>query len=257
MKTFTKSMMGLAGLLVLGWSAKAQMKECDLSLSIISPLDYSKVAFGDSVSVEMELKNNGKDAVSTTDTLYFGIEGSNIVFHYHGLTIPPGGVEALSSPIRFVNQFENGMEMTVCMLILDQKDVSFTELAPNGVDSIDVPVAVTYNDPEGDNNFGCVTLTMDAQPKTSVTTVSKQRYLNIYPNPANDFLNLDMPELHAQNAMITVRDITGRVVMEQNYKGLSTMSSTLTINIAPLRSGLYFVELNTGNTSVVGKVNIQ
>ncbi len=72
---------------------------------------------------------------------------------------------------------------------------------------------------------------------TGIEDVSQGR-ITIYPNPAHDFLNIDIP---ANEIMVTVSDINGRRFRSE------TLSGTLkSINISNLPKGIYFIEIADG-----------
>jgi hypothetical protein len=62
--------------------------------------------------------------------------------------------------------------------------------------------------------------------------------INIFPNPANDFIKLS----NIDQANIVITDITGKVVLNQ-----VNVSEDASINISNLTSGVYFVSVNTEN----------
>jgi hypothetical protein len=62
--------------------------------------------------------------------------------------------------------------------------------------------------------------------------------INIFPNPANDFIQLS----NIDQANIVITDMTGKVVLNQN-----NVSEDASINISNLTSGVYFVSVNTEN----------
>ena len=62
--------------------------------------------------------------------------------------------------------------------------------------------------------------------------------INIFPNPANDFIQLS----NIDQANITITDMTGKVVLNQ-----VNVSEDASINISNLTSGVYFVSVNAEN----------
>lgn len=64
---------------------------------------------------------------------------------------------------------------------------------------------------------------------------------NIYPNPANDVLNIAVETNYADNFVITVFDLQGNAVKQFNQVFKSNY--LYTENIHDLKSGLYFLEI--------------
>ena len=68
-----------------------------------------------------------------------------------------------------------------------------------------------------------------------VPNLNEPSRARIYPNPANDKLNIEDPQLYE----IQIIDVTGRVLINK-----SCYPAKFTIDIASLKSGLYLVKLN-------------
>jgi hypothetical protein len=81
-----------------------------------------------------------------------------------------------------------------------------------------------------------------ANPYTSVKEVNMNQFLNVFPNPASDVVNVHF----AGNAAITavrVMDITGRVLV--NTTGLNV--NKYTIDASALNTGVYFMDAQLSN----------
>jgi hypothetical protein len=72
---------------------------------------------------------------------------------------------------------------------------------------------------------------------TGIEDFSQGR-ITIYPNPAHDFLNIDVP---ANEIMVTVSDINGRKIKSEKLSGTQK-----DINISKLPKGIYFIEITEG-----------
>lgn len=70
---------------------------------------------------------------------------------------------------------------------------------------------------------------------------------NIYPNPIENILFIDNNQL--KNTVITILDVNGRILMENNFKAQNNK-----INISNLESGVYFMRAVTGSNSFVKKI---
>ncbi|MCG9910609.1 MAG: T9SS type A sorting domain-containing protein [Flavobacteriales bacterium] len=66
---------------------------------------------------------------------------------------------------------------------------------------------------------------------------------NLYPNPANEFVQVNIPDVYSEG-QIRVMDVTGKLVFEKYLN-----EKTLSINLAEFPSGLYIVQLNKGELS--------
>ncbi|MCB0461092.1 MAG: T9SS type A sorting domain-containing protein [Flavobacteriaceae bacterium] len=82
----------------------------------------------------------------------------------------------------------------------------------------------------------------------SVADFNLEQQITLYPNPANEILNLDFPEtVNVKN--IEIYDLLGKKV--KNFKNLRL------IEIKHLQSGMYFVKITANSKSVVKKLIIK
>ena len=70
----------------------------------------------------------------------------------------------------------------------------------------------------------------------------------VYPNPASDFVTLQLGHPATQGTMLQVVDISGRVVMSEQ---VDPMKQTYTLDVSTLANGMYFIEVvsDGGTTS--------
>lgn len=71
---------------------------------------------------------------------------------------------------------------------------------------------------------------------------SKFELVNIYPNPATNRIKVTVTAPKATQAALTITDMTGRVVMQQN-SSLNVGENNIAINVEALRSGNYIIKL--------------
>lgn len=81
--------------------------------------------------------------------------------------------------------------------------------------------------------------------------------LNIFPNPANDFVKVGLDLENTSNVLITVRDISGRLVKTQNYKKLNQDVEEVELSLGGLKSGNYIITVQIGNDVKSGKLMIK
>jgi len=74
-----------------------------------------------------------------------------------------------------------------------------------------------------------------------------------YPNPFNDQIIIQTQYLNSDNAMITLRDITGRVVL-QNQVSSENMQHNIMLDVSHLSQGIYTIEFNAGELIKVEKI---
>jgi hypothetical protein len=83
--------------------------------------------------------------------------------------------------------------------------------------------------------------------------------VNVFPNPVTDYATLNYTLKETTNLQIGLYDITGRQVSNLSYGEQSTGQHTQTINIQELhlKSGIYILIVNDGNTADSKKLIVQ
>jgi len=77
---------------------------------------------------------------------------------------------------------------------------------------------------------------------TAVNSISHLNYLSVFPNPSNGPINIAFESKEAVNAAtITITDITGHVVLNQNYSNIGTHFNENIHLPASSATGMYFV----------------
>ena len=84
-----------------------------------------------------------------------------------------------------------------------------------------------------------------------ITSVKDEKVeLNLYPNPANDVLNIEVPTSGLHQIRIITPD--GRFVLQEQFHG-----ETLRLNVEGLNQGLYIIKVKTGDNVKVNLVMIR
>jgi hypothetical protein len=76
----------------------------------------------------------------------------------------------------------------------------------------------------------------------------------VYPNPVNDVMNLVINPGKSASAIVSLNDISGRIVFSQPYELPTETLSTLRIPVSNLKSGMYIVRIQAGSNSISRKV---
>ena len=87
-------------------------------------------------------------------------------------------------------------------------------------------------------------------------TLTQTSIISLSPIPANSIVNIDYyisENEYSKDNKILIKDLTGNTVIELN--GLATKGyNSQKINISNLNSGMYILELNTGNKAITQKI---
>ncbi|HOP13783.1 MAG TPA: T9SS type A sorting domain-containing protein [Lentimicrobium sp.] len=78
--------------------------------------------------------------------------------------------------------------------------------------------------------------------------------LQLFPNPARGLCHIFLPEPAATNTMISLRDLNGRLLIEEQ---IQAGTGEAEIDVSALENGLYFCIITTGKTSLTNKIIVQ
>ncbi|MDR2979586.1 MAG: C10 family peptidase [Bacteroidales bacterium] len=79
--------------------------------------------------------------------------------------------------------------------------------------------------------------------------------INVYPNPATHYINVDCTIASEENLLLQLTDLTGRIVRSENVNH-SGGTSTHNINVSDLANGIYMLRIQSAQGSVTKKVVI-
>ncbi|WP_271424425.1 T9SS type A sorting domain-containing protein [Aequorivita sinensis] len=77
----------------------------------------------------------------------------------------------------------------------------------------------------------------------------------VYPNPASDFVNLQLPKELGNKATLTITDVMGRV--QYNKAIENGINSAITIPTKNWVSGVYLYKVEIGDSKTTGKFVIK
>ena len=86
------------------------------------------------------------------------------------------------------------------------------------------------------------------QTTTSVTNLNESE-IKLYPNPANDYINIDLPSVSGN---ISIVNITGKTILKKDIR-----SSVERIDLSDLNSGIYLVRIQDGPAVLTKKLIIR
>lgn len=86
----------------------------------------------------------------------------------------------------------------------------------------------------------------EGEDPVSISELSDEEGLKLYPNPCRDYLNIDLPKLN-ETANLTITDISGKIVHQQKVPAAQKIE--LTTIIESLSNGAYIATLQTSNNN--------
>lgn len=78
----------------------------------------------------------------------------------------------------------------------------------------------------------------------------------VYPNPSKDITNISFDLSDRENVAVSVRDITGKEVMSQDFGVMAQGNQRIAINVSALSNGIYFTTLQIGDKQVTRKITV-
>ncbi len=73
-------------------------------------------------------------------------------------------------------------------------------------------------------------------------------YVNLYPNPATEYVMLDLSKGEEMDGLVMITDMLGRPCLQQEAEGTKCQ-----IPVADLPTGMYFLTYNDGRRTVTKK----
>jgi hypothetical protein len=78
-------------------------------------------------------------------------------------------------------------------------------------------------------------ITLIDQTTVGIDELGEESFFSVYPNPANDILNIDIKNFNKENLSVNIVDVIGKEVLKSDYKNQ--------IDVSFLEKGIYFVSI--------------
>ena len=95
-----------------------------------------------------------------------------------------------------------------------------------------------------ENKINIITPTKVASVLCPTTTLSTntttKKEISIFPNPATDFVNINLSALNFKNAELKIFDASGRMVFDRNY---TSENKTIKIDVSNFKTGIYIINI--------------
>jgi hypothetical protein len=109
----------------------------------------------------------------------------------------------------------------------------------------------TYNCTVTDDN-GCTTVESVTITGVGTDNIEGLSILNMFPNPAQNSVNIDIQLEHAMDVNIRVMNVTGQTVMESNLGSIENKRTTL--KLSKLTNGVYTIQFTMGTETTTRKL---
>jgi len=125
-------------------------------------------------------------------------------------------------------------------LFLVNSDTVVIDEITFGAQKTDISYART---PNGIGAFAFKTPTFGVNNDEGTTSLNEVDFgsneLVVYPNPASDYISLEMKNVGTQEVNVKMFDLYGRLILQQDFN-----SSSIQLNVSVLEMGIYFLVIN-------------
>ncbi|MBX3165177.1 MAG: T9SS type A sorting domain-containing protein [Bacteroidetes bacterium] len=193
-----------------------------------------------------------------------GGEATNTALYYpKGMTYIDGRIYISDSQSNRIRIFcENKLEITaspnsICTGEATTLSISgassYTWSTNESAANISVtPVDTTTYAVNAIDNYGCqnkAQIRVSVSPCTSVDELENGNdELKVYPNPANEMLNVELEMKNESAVEIYVYNILGNVILNEN---VNIENNVAQINVSALKSGMYFIKIGNATQKFV------
>lgn len=84
---------------------------------------------------------------------------------------------------------------------------------------------------------------------TGLLQESQDEFLTVYPNPSANVINIELSENASESSYLVIRDVTGRIVMQENVS-----EKSFSIDISTLSNSSYYIELINNEKTFRAKI---
>lgn len=240
----------LSCLAILATTTMFAQRTVDLSVeSLIAPASLiGQFGVGTAVAPTVEIKNNSTDTIMVGDTFLYqaslsttggalisAMPNGSLFFRLATRNLNPGDTQhfSFSTGNTFIPNQSIEVVLGVRVFVTNRPSLALDA----GTNNI-LNTNIDWLHPDG---YG---VSVDAIEAAD---------LNVYPNPASDVLNINVPFVDAKsNVKVTITDMTGKEVKSASF----TTSEDLSMNTESLENGIYIMTVNSGTKVYSSKVTI-
>jgi hypothetical protein len=133
------------------------------------------------------------------------------------------------------------------------------------VDNVEIMDMISYNGEacvmSNEGDMACAIAPeegtiVESALSSSVEEALPEGAVKVFPNPANDLLNVAIDVTGAEEALITLVAMDGRVMQEQQVE-MGGFYQLVPVNVAQLPAGMYFIKVQAGSKMTTQKVVIR
>lgn len=121
--------------------------------------------------------------------------------------------------------------------------------------TVEAGISITASDP----SYTMVNFERSIQNKTitykptAITNVAGETVFTVYPNPAQNVVNIGWATANGEEAVISITDLSGKQVVNTTVK----MNGVTTLDVSSLQTGVYMMTITEDNNSYTQKLILQ
>lgn len=203
-----------------GWG----QKHCDLALRVVSPAQATDIPFGDTLGMYISVKNLGPDAIDSSNAFYLVMDSIPWPTYFTDLSIPVGDSEIFRPYFMVNGQEDTDLHYVMC---------SYLQTADSGV--------FVDNNPE--NDTACMDVTLKTKNSTGLSNGYYGKLsVQLYPNPANSRLCLQINTGEASSLSVSIQNIVGITLIKKEKK-VHQGNNVFSFDVSYITPGIYFVKI--------------
>lgn len=219
-----KSLLLYALIFMLQSSLMAQ-KHCDLSLTILTPIEGETIPFGQTAELKFSIKNLGPNDLMATDSVFITSEGDISYSLYIPQIASGDSIEYLF--FTTANNEDDDYAFSECLYYVKEFNTSF-------IDSIQI------------NDTSCVHFILEGRNTSLVANLENNlNQVTLYPNPANDLVNITLKDWNYKTAEVVIMDFSGREYHRSEINISNSNKNISSIPISNLPQGIYLMKIGS------------
>jgi hypothetical protein len=216
---------------------------------------------GDTTLVSFDViitSSNAFPSFSEIDSITVGDTLTTVNIAVSGIS---AGIDCMPQTVTVIAETENSElidSLTVAYTEGDTTGTVIVNLVPEMTGTANIKVTVT--DSEGASIFRNFDIVVNAVPKSSpekegqiatfVWTKEIEMGINMYPNPTQDMVTVDIRNYNASQAEVAVFNLTGSEVIRKTYPAGETIRFSMNEQV----SGVYLVKMNIDGNHIIKKL---
>jgi len=223
-----------AGDLSLAFVTSQQWINYKINFQNLGSAIAQTVNIGDALDIDLDMSTLELVASSTPCTMF--LSSPNLLhFNFFGINLPPSSQNEAGSHGFVEYRIKPKASTPLGSLITNNANIVFDFNAPVYTNLVHNKVVMN----------------------TGISTIDQEIFnVNVYPNPANDFITVNIVNDREETATLTLNNILGAKVFEKTYT-VTPGTSQLIVPVSALNSGIYFLDLSCGAGRSVMKIMVQ